>query len=349
MKTFIISLAQSGQRLDKFLLENYPDFSRAWIQKQIKAGVVLVYPARNQKENSENLQTEPQANSQKKNLKTAKGSWISGRVNGETKKPSYILKVGDKIEANILPPEEISLEPDDSIKFGVIYEDNDVLIIDKPAGLTVHPGESQKSGTMVNGLLARYPLLKDVGNPSTGSEYNLRPGIVHRLDKDTSGLMIIAKNNSSLEFLKKQFRESKVEKKYLALVVGRPKENQDEIVTLMDRSLSDPTKFKVSEKTGRQAKTFYKIIEEFPKFTLLEASPKTGRTHQIRVHLAWLGNPVAGDEKYGPKRKPLPKGLKRHFLHATELQIDLPDGQKHLFLSPLPSDLKAALDLLKKS
>ncbi|MDD5589720.1 MAG: RluA family pseudouridine synthase [Candidatus Portnoybacteria bacterium] len=305
MTKFIISKENAGQRIDKFLLENYPDFSRAYIQKQIKSGAVL--------------------------------------VNGEIKKPSYILKETDKIEADILPPEKISLEPDSSIKFKVIYEDDDVLVIDKPAGLTVHPSESQKSGTLVNGILARYPLLKEVGDDPT------RPSIVHRLDKDTSGLMVVAKNNSAFEFLKKQFQEGKVEKKYLALVVGKMEQKEGEISTFIARSSSDPTKQKVTQKEGKNAITFLKVLEEYPGFSLIEAMPKTGRLHQIRVHLAWIGNPVAGDKKYGPKNKPLPLGLKRHFLHATELKITLPSDQRKLFSSPLPSDLESILEVLKKS
>jgi 23S rRNA pseudouridine1911/1915/1917 synthase len=263
-------------------------------------------------------------------------------VNGEIKKPSYILKKDDKLEGEIPPPEEISLEPDSSIKFEVVYEDDDVLVIDKPAGLTVHPSESQKSGTLVNGLLAYYPLLKNLGDDK------VRPGIVHRLDKDTSGLMIIAKNNLAFEFLKKQFQEGKAEKKYLALVVGKMEQKEGEISTFIARSSSDPTKQKVTQREGKKAITFYKAIEDFPNFTLIKAMPKTGRMHQIRVHLAWLGHPVAGDKKYGPKTKSLPPGLKRQFLHAAELKIPLPNGQIKQFSSPLPSELVAVLALLKK-
>lgn len=305
---FTIKKEDSGQRLDKFILIQETNYSRAYLKKQIKEGRIL--------------------------------------VNQEIKKPCYILKENDKIEAQILPPEKISLEPDASIKLNIVYEDKDVIVIDKPAGLTVHPGAGQKSGTLVNALLAHYPLLKDVG------EDPARPGIVHRLDKDTSGLMIIAKNNRAFGFLKNQFKNKKVEKKYLALVAGRPKEANGKIQTFISRSKSDPTKQKVSQ-TGQRAVTLYKTIKEFKNFTLIEVQPKTGRMHQIRVHLAWLGNPVAGDNKYGLKKRACPEGLTRQFLHAAKLTITLPaspsasqggpDGQKKSFISQLPPDLDMIL------
>jgi 23S rRNA pseudouridine1911/1915/1917 synthase len=308
---FIIKKEQIGQRLDKFILAHWPNYSRSYLQKQIKAGAVL--------------------------------------VNQEIKKPSYSLKENDKIEAQILPPPEISLEPDVSIKLKIIYEDKDVIVVDKPADLTVHPGTGQKNGTLVNGLLARYPLLKDVGEPLTGSgQENLRPGIVHRLDKDTSGLMIIAKNNNAFDWLKKQFQERKVDKKYIALVAGHPKESNGQIKTFISRSKSIPTKQTISTQ-GKEAVTDYKVIKKYKNFTLIEAQPKTGRMHQIRVHLAWLGCPVAGDKKYGRKNQFALPGLKRHFLHASELTISLPSGQKRTFVSVLPEDMGQTLALLKKS
>ena len=295
---FIIKKEQAGQRLDKFILTEETGYSRAYLKKQFKEGRIL--------------------------------------VNQEIKKPSYILKENDKIEAQILPPAQISLAPDASIKLNIVYEDKDVIVVDKPAGLTTHPAAGQKSGTLVNGLLAYYPLLADVGENPT------RPGVVHRLDKGTSGLMIFAKNNSAFEWLKNQFQERKTAKKYIALVVGRPKETSGKIETFISRSKSDPTKQKVSQ-TGKKALTLYKTIKEFKDYTLIEATPKTGRMHQIRVHLAWLGCPVAGDKKYGRKNQAAPPGLERHFLHASQLTISLPSREIKEFLSPLPPDLNQIL------
>ena len=314
---FIIKKEQAGQRIDKFILKHWPNYSRSYLQKQIKAGAVL--------------------------------------VNKQIKKPSYILKEGDEVAAEILPPPEISLEAEPDIKLDIVYEDENVIVLNKPASLTVHPSATQKSGTLINGLLAHYPPLKSVGDPSlrqaqgklgSGQE-NLRPGLVHRLDKDTSGLMIVAKSNSAFEWLKKQFQERKVTKKYLALVVGRPKKSSGEIKTFIVRSKSDPTKQRISvTPEDREAITHYKTFKKFKDFTLLEIQPKTGRMHQIRVHMAWLGNPVAGDLKYGPKKAPIPSGLKRQFLHAAYLKIKLPDGKIKEFESPLPEDLKRILEII---
>jgi len=317
MKKLTITKQSSGQRLDKFLTGLYPNYSRAYLQKQIKEGQIL--------------------------------------VNQEKKKPSYTLKENDEIKTEIIAPPEISLEPDPTIKLKIIYEDDDVIVVDKPAGLTVHPSATQKNKTLINALLSRYPLLKDVGDDP------LRPGLVHRLDKDTSGLMIVAKNNSAFEWLKKQFQERKVIKKYLALVVGKPKQPSGEIKTFITRSKSDPTKQKVLLKSyfkstrsltstsAREAITHYNVLREFRDFTLLETIPKTGRMHQIRVHLAWLGCPVAGDKKYGPRKGFTSKSLERQFLHASELTITLPNGQKKTFTSSLPSDLSTILQTLEKN
>jgi len=317
-KIFIIKKRGAGLRLDKFILTQRANYSRAYLKKQFKEGRIL--------------------------------------VNQEIKKPSYILKENDKIETQILPPPQISLEPDPSIKLNIIYEDEDVIVIDKPAGLMVHPAAGQKNGTLVNGLLARYPLLKDVGDPSlrqaqgklgSGQE-NLRPGIVHRLDRDTSGLIIIAKNDFAFHWLKQQFQERKVIKKYIALVAGHPKESSGQIKTFITRSKSDPTKQRVSvTPTDREAITYYKVLREFKDFTLIEAQPKTGRMHQIRVHLAWIGNPVAADPKYGPRKSLVPAGLKRQFLHDCYLKLQLPNRQTKEFNSPLPPDLKRILDTLE--
>jgi 23S rRNA pseudouridine1911/1915/1917 synthase len=186
----------------------------------------------------------------------------------------------------------------------------------------------------------------------------VRPGIVHRLDKDTSGVMIIAKNQKSFDWLKKQFKDRQANKKYLALVSGRLEEKEGQVKTLLQRASSDPTRQKVSIGDGKESLTLYKVIKEFKNYSLLEVSPKTGRLHQIRVHLAYLGHPVAGDAKYGPrlrqgfggqgKHLPILPGLGRQFLHATELDVTLPDGQKQVFAAPLPEDLEKVLKNLLK-
>jgi len=316
------------KRIDKFILDNNPQLTRAYIKEQIKLGNIL--------------------------------------INNKRVKPSYEMREGDLVTfaPGFQFPKTGQIQPNTNIKLNIIYENNDVIVIDKPAGLTVHPRQT-KSGapidkelnnTLVSALLAYYPPLASVGDPSTSSGQVIRPGIVHRLDKDTSGLMIVAKNQKSFEWLKQQFKDRKVQKKYIALISGCPKENQGALKTYLTRSATEPSKQKVVSGTDniiprrneREAVSEYKVIQKFKDFCLIEAHPKTGRLHQIRVQFAWLGHPVAGDTKYGRKDAPAPPGLKRQFLHAAELEITLSDGQKKLFISLLPRDLESVLERLER-
>ncbi len=309
------------QRLDKYILEKNPNLTRAYIKEQIKLGNIL--------------------------------------INNKKVKPSFEMREGDSVAfaPNFTLPERTKIQPNSDIKLSIIYEDDDVIVIDKPAGLSVHPRQT-KSGapiekeldnTLVSALIAYYPPLGAVGD-----QPEIRPGIVHRLDKDTSGVMIVAKNQKSFEWLKQQFKERKTQKKYIALIHGCPKENRGVIKTYLTRSATEPSKQKVISTTDkiipraneREAVTEYKVIQKFKDYCLIEARPKTGRLHQIRVQFAWLGHPVAGDTKYSRKDTPAPPGLKRQFLHATELEIILPNNQKRKFISPLPLDLKMVLNSL---
>lgn len=301
---FRIDKTQANIRLDQFLVKKLLQYSRAYIKKQIRQGNIL--------------------------------------VNGKIKKPSYILKENEKINVKIIPSEPILLKPEPTIKLNIIYEDKDVIVLNKPAGLTVHPTATQKNGTLINGLLAYYPLLKDVGdNP-------LRPGLVHRLDKDTSGLMIITKNNVAFNWLKKQFQERKVTKKYLALVIGKLKEKRGIITKSISRAKDFRKRTTLPSSQQKEAKTYYKLIKEFKDYTLIEVEPKTGRTHQIRVHFASIGHPIAGDKLYGFKsQKRL--GCERQFLHAAYLKLSLPNGKILELKSELPKDLKQCLRNLKVS
>lgn len=235
------------------------------------------------------------------------------------------------------------LKPNPSIKLKIIFEDKDVIVLDKPAGLLVHPIRDENN-TLVNGLLAHYPAIKNVGDPPSGG---LRPGIVHRLDKDTSGLLVAAKNNDSFQYLKKQFQERKIQKKYLALVHGKVKDEKGTITKVISASKNDyRRKTTFLDDKAKRAITKYRVIKYFKDFTLLEAAPETGRTHQIRVHLASIGHPIAGDQQYKFKRQIPPKNLKRQFLHARCLKFRLPNGKMVEFKSELPSDLKKVLDFL---
>jgi len=233
----------------------------------------------------------------------------------------------------------------------VIYEDENLLTIDKPPNLIVFPeapspfaktSEDKKEKTLIDYLLKNYPDLKNVGKPP-------RYGIVHRLDKNTSGILLIAKNNKALYFLQEQFKERKVIKKYIALVVGNPKQDFGEIETLIGRAPKNRKKQKIylphepDSKGKRKAITEYKVLERFDDYTLIEAAPKTGRKHQIRVHLAFIHHPIAGDKMYGFKNQPCPKGLKRQFLHAKYLKIKMLNGKEKEFKLELPKDLKEVL------
>jgi len=235
-------------------------------------------------------------------------------------------------------------------KIKIIYEDNDVLVIDKPTGIVVFPeGESVKSGekTLIDYLIEKYPELKKAGEAP-------RYGIVHRLDKDTSGVLLVAKSTQALIFLQKQFKNRKVEKKYACLVEGRVKEDEDEIKTLIARSQKDGRKQRVyignttHPRAAREAITYYKVLERLKDYTLLEVDITTGRRHQIRCHFSYLKHPVAGDKLYNFKNSKSPEGLTRQFLHAQKLKIQLPNGKTEEFKSDLPEDLKKVLNNLEK-
>jgi len=231
----------------------------------------------------------------------------------------------------------------------VLYEDNDVLAVDKPSGVVVFPeGQTLVRGekTLIDYLIEKYPQLKQAGEAP-------RYGIVHRLDKDTSGVLLVAKTSEALIFLQNQFINRRVEKKYTALAVGSIKEEKDQIKTLIGRAKQDKRKQKAypldyPDRTGkREAETLFEVQKRFREYTLLSVQIKTGRRHQIRCHLSFLHHPIAGDKLYGFKNQPTPEGLKRQFLHASYLKIQLPDGQEKEFNSELPSDLQNILNNLK--
>lgn len=238
------------------------------------------------------------------------------------------------------------LEPDFNIPLNIVYEDDDIIVLNKQAGISVHPSVNEPSGTLANALIAKYPELIGVGEDS------IRPGIVHRLDKDTSGLLVVARNQKAFEFLKKEWQEGKVIKKYLTLVWGHMKPESGTVESELVRSPKEFRKRTVvrpgkNALAGKLAITNYKTIKKFKDFSLVEVSPKTGRMHQIRVHMASLGHPVAGDKIYG-KKKTAPEGLARQFLHAGYLKFSLPDGRSMVFESDLPADLEKIVAKLEK-
>jgi len=226
----------------------------------------------------------------------------------------------------------------------IIYEDENVLVIDKPPGIIVFPEKALEEKTLIEYIIKQYPRIENVGNTP-------RCGTVHRLDRDTSGILLVAKNTKILEFLQKQFQERKVVKKYTALVVGQIKEGEGKIETLIGRSPKNRLKQKVyslgDPKGKRKAETYYKVIKKFEDYTLLEVEMKTGRRHQIRCHMAYINHPIAGDKLYGFKNQPSPESLTRQFLHASYLKVKLPDNKEKEFRSELPDDLKEVINKQK--
>jgi len=239
----------------------------------------------------------------------------------------------------------------------VIYEDGDILAINKPAGLLVHGTEKSEDKTLVDWLVENYPEIKNVGDLSSGGKA-VRPGIVHRLDRDTSGILLVAKNQKAFEYLKKLFQKREIKKKYIALVSGKIKNERGVIDLPIGKSKKDFRKrASIGKLAGkvRDAVTEYKVLERFPAFvpgqrgyTLVEVRPKTGRTHQIRAHFRAIGHPLVCDKLYGPKNKDCPSDLERHFLHAASLEFALPDDSRVLLEADLPEDLSKTLLFLRK-
>ncbi len=246
-------------------------------------------------------------------------------VNGIPQKASRKVRTGEQVEFAIRPPEKQDLIPE-PVDFSVVHEDNHVLVVDKPAGLVVHPAAGNWSGTLVHGLLYRD---RDMSDTFEGS---YRPGIVHRLDKDTSGLIIIAKDPQTHEFLQSQFARRVVRKRYIAIVTGRPREARGTVSGYIIRDPKNRKRFTHHNRQGKEAVTEYRIAAAFAGMSLVELYPHTGRTHQLRVHMKHLGCPILGDSLYSRNRDP--EGL---MLHAAALQILLPEAtEPTLFCSPLP-------------
>jgi 23S rRNA pseudouridine1911/1915/1917 synthase len=266
-------------------------------------------------------------------------------VDGRQDKAGYRIRGGETIEVDLqaLQPEQ-SLTPE-QIPLQIYFEDADLAVIEKNAGLVVHPGSGSKTGTLVHGLTFHFQKLSTLGGA-------FRPGIVHRLDKKTSGLLVVAKNNIAHARLSKAFQDRNVQKTYIALVHGRVSRNQGTIELPLGRHPTARTKMATLKGRGRSAYTEYRVVEQFRDFSLLEVGIKTGRTHQIRVHLSAIGYPVVGDDVYGERTyKQFTKKfgpMNRYFLHASELRFTHPTtGMAMKFHSSLPSELQKLLDSIK--
>lgn len=284
-------------RLDRFVTDHVPDTSRSFVQRLIEAGQIT--------------------------------------VNGDTARPSYKLVAGDEIVARIPPPEASkSLSPAE-IPVPIVFEDDDVVVFDKPPGLVVHPAPGHEHGTLVN--VVRWL------RPEASAPGEVRPGIVHRLDKDTSGLIVVAKHEPARLALTRQWQDRSVLKKYTALVIGALPEDRATVDAPIGRDPHNRKRMAVIAE-GRPAVSHLLTIARYRGYSLLDVTIETGRTHQIRVHCAFVRHPVAGDWLYGGTRGEL--GLARHFLHARELHFVLPSGREIALSSPLASDLQAVLDTL---
>ena len=304
--TFRVDEENVDSRLDSYLASRIPNWSRSRLQRLIENDDVL--------------------------------------VNGKTSKASYKLRNQDEIEVELVTPASEAFTPED-IPIDIVYEDESLLVVNKPAGLVVHPAASIHSGTLANALAFHFHKLP------AGSAA-VRPGIVHRLDRDTSGLLVVAKTESAMEALADQFRDRTVFKSYVALVHGRVQPASGVIDQPIARDPSNRTRMAVV-RGGRTALSLYKVRQPFQRFTLLDVELKTGRTHQIRVHLAWLRHPVVGDETYGggrdntiqnAKLRTEVRKLGRQFLHAEKLAITHPATGKRLeFQAPLPVELEELL------
>jgi 23S rRNA pseudouridine1911/1915/1917 synthase len=264
---------------------------------------------------------------------------LSARINGRDVKISRTVNTGDMLQLSWAEAEKTDLVPED-IPLAVIYEDDRVIVVNKEQGMAVHPGAGLRSGTLANALLYRR-LKKNIPPPAP----SFRPGIVHRLDKDTSGVIIAAWDEDALRFLADQFKERTVKKTYAALVRGTPKENKGRIETRICRDSRDRKRFTVSFDTGKPAVTWYRVLHSWGGYSLLLLRPKTGRTHQIRVHLRYLGNPVAGDPVYGQGEN-FP-GLSL-MLHARDLSLVLPGHTEALtFTAPIPERFRTMIKALE--
>ena len=298
-----LKVEETGIRLDAYITSKLEDLSRNMVQKLIKKGDIL--------------------------------------VNNKEEKESYKVQKGDQILVVIPKPEEKGLKKQE-IPLDIIYEDEDILVVNKPKGMVVHPGNGNPDGTLVNAIMAICKgTLSGIGG-------ELRPGIVHRLDKDTSGVLIVAKNDIAHVKMSEQIKKHEVEKTYIALVKGIVKENQATINMPIGRSTKDRKKMAVNKK-GKEAITHFKVIERFPKYncTLLEIKIETGRTHQIRVHLSEIGYPVIGDEVYSNGKNQW--NIKGQCLHAKSLKFKHPVTKKEMFIeAELPKYFKDIIEQMRQ-
>lgn len=298
-----LNFADAGERLDTWLAANQPSLSRSRWQKLISDGFVL--------------------------------------VNGQVKKCRYVIQGNEQLKITIPPPENTEITPE-NLPLDILYEDPDLVVINKPPNCVVHPAPGHTTGTLVNALLHHCGDLAVIGGEK-------RPGIVHRLDKDTSGILVVAKNDLSMQELQRQFKSREVHKEYIAIVRGHLKPPAGIIETLVGRSSHDRKKMTARPARGRPAVTHYTTLQKLANASLLRIRIETGRTHQIRVHLTHLGHPVLGDRQYGHIRQDeVAVQPSRQMLHAERLVFTHPRSRKAMeFIAPIPNDIQSAISALR--
>ena len=301
MEPVVFTAEEKGQRLDVFVVERFPELSRSHVQKLIEQGNVL--------------------------------------VDGMVRKANYKLRGGEAVQVTVPQAEPISVEPED-IPLDILYEDKDIIVVNKARGMVVHPASGVYSGTLVNALLYHCRDLSGING-------EIRPGIVHRLDKDTSGVMVCAKNDTAHLDLAEQIRTKTAHRTYWAIVHGNIKEEAGIIKGDIGRHPTDRKKMAIVRENGKPAVTHFKVLERFGEYTLVECQLETGRTHQIRVHMTSIGHPLINDPKYGPK-KSSPFAINGQALHSLQLTLTHPvTKEKMTFTAPIPTDMEKILTGLR--
>ncbi|MDQ1326962.1 MAG: Pseudouridine synthase [Candidatus Poribacteria bacterium] len=330
---YLVTQNESGTRLDKFIADKETTLSRSFIQKLISDGYV--------------------------------------NINDVSTKPSHNVHSGDVVKIQIIQPQhEIAPQAED-IPIDIVYEDDEIIVVNKPAGMVVHPATGTTSGTLVNALLSHFPSSEqgdydDIDDESKWTDTldissisQQRPGIVHRIDKGTSGLLVVAKTINAYYNLAKQVREHSMTRRYIAVVCGIPKQDKGTIIAPIGRSSHDRKKMAVTPVRSRDAITHFTVLEKYADFSLIEVRLETGRTHQIRVHFAYIGHPVVGDPDYGGEDRALKtklpesvinvmRNLSRQALHAELLGFKHPKTDKYIeFSAPIPQDMQNLIDVLR--
>ena len=305
LEEYTVEESQSGMRLDKFLTEIYPDQTRSFLQKLVKSGEI--------------------------------------KVNGKPViKAGFVVEGGDQVSASIPTPQAVEIDAE-NIPLDILYEDADVLIVNKPKGMVVHPSAGHYSGTLVNAIMYHC------ADSLSGINGEIRPGIVHRIDMDTTGALIICKNDAAHVDIAEQIKEHTVTRRYRGIVCGVVKEDEGTIEGAIGRHPTQRKKMAINEKNGKPAITHYKVLQRFAKYTYMEFRLETGRTHQIRVHMASIGHPLLGDELYGNPKNLAMKGLQGQTLHAMVIGFVHPTTHEYMeFEAPLPEYFQNLLQKLPK-